>query len=42
VTAVDDGYVSVTPIKMDMTDYSLLDDMRAGGVDTILTRTLNL
>ena len=29
VTAVNDGYVSVTPIRMDITDYAALDELRS-------------
>jgi 5'-nucleotidase len=36
VTAVKSGYVSVTPICLDMTHYELLGEMRAKGVDATL------
>jgi 5'-nucleotidase len=42
VSAVNDGYVSVTPIQLDMTHYDLLVDMRSRDVDSKLTRTLKL
>jgi 5'-nucleotidase len=32
ITAIMEGYVSVTPLNMDMTDYKLLVDMEAWGV----------
>ncbi|MDR1514321.1 MAG: 5'/3'-nucleotidase SurE [Synergistaceae bacterium] len=40
VTAVRDGYVSVTPVYIDMTHYSLLYDMRAAGVADRLTKSI--
>ncbi|MDR1019587.1 MAG: 5'/3'-nucleotidase SurE [Synergistaceae bacterium] len=40
VTAVADGYVSVTPVHLDMTNYSLLYDMRLAGVEEGLMQTL--
>ena len=40
VTAVADGYVSVTPIKMDMTGYELLAQMREGGVEGKLSASI--
>jgi 5'-nucleotidase len=40
VTAVNEGYVSVTPIQMDMTNYAMLDDMRVSGVDALFGRAL--
>lgn len=40
VSAVADGFVSVTPIQTDMTNYSLLYDMRLADVEENLTRTL--
>ncbi|MDR3331368.1 MAG: 5'/3'-nucleotidase SurE [Synergistaceae bacterium] len=42
ITAVDDGYVSVSPIAMDMTNYPLLDEMRGKGVDVLLAKSLKL
>ncbi|MDR3280829.1 MAG: 5'/3'-nucleotidase SurE [Synergistaceae bacterium] len=42
VTAVRDGYVSVTPIKMDMTDYALLDEMRSRALEDLFAKSLNL
>ena len=42
VTAVNDGYVSVTPISMDMTDYDLLVDMRSGSLDKKFDKFLNI
>ena len=40
VTAVANGYVSVTPIYLDMTHYSLLNDMKSAGVEDILSGSL--
>jgi 5'-nucleotidase len=40
VGAVADGYVSVTPIYLDMTNYSLLYDMKSAGVEENLTKFL--
>jgi 5'-nucleotidase len=42
VTAVTDGYISVTPLHLDMTRYDLLADMRDRNVDTTLAKSLNL
>jgi 5'-nucleotidase len=42
VTAVKEGFVSVTPISMDMTHYGLLEEMRGKGVDSALAKSLNL
>jgi 5'-nucleotidase len=42
VTAVSEGYVSVTPIKMDMTDYSMFDDMSSRNLGEKFARNLNL
>jgi 5'-nucleotidase len=42
VTAVNDGYVSVTPISMDMTDYDMLVEMRSGSLDKKLDKSLNI
>ena len=40
VTAISEGYVSVTPIKTDMTDYSLLEGMRADSVEDKLLASI--
>lgn len=40
VAAVAEGYVSVTPIYLDMTNYSLLYDMKSAGVEENLTKLL--
>jgi 5'-nucleotidase len=40
--AVNDGYVSVTPIQLDMTHYDLLVEMRSGDIDSKLTGALKL
>lgn len=40
VSAVRDGYVSVTPIGMDMTHYGLLSEMKTSGVEERLTGVL--
>jgi hypothetical protein len=40
VTAVAEGYVSVTPIYLDMTHYSLLSDMKSSGVEDMLSDSL--
>jgi 5'-nucleotidase len=42
VTAVGEGYVSVTPICLDMTHYELLDEMRGKEVDAELNSSLTL
>ncbi|MDR1915993.1 MAG: 5'/3'-nucleotidase SurE [Synergistaceae bacterium] len=42
VTAVREGYVSVTPVNMDMTDYAVLDEMLSEGVGNILAKSLNI
>ncbi|MDR1944407.1 MAG: 5'/3'-nucleotidase SurE [Synergistaceae bacterium] len=42
VTAVSEGYVSVTPVYMDMTNYSLLYDMRVSGVEEALGGALKI
>ncbi|MDR1471187.1 MAG: 5'/3'-nucleotidase SurE [Synergistaceae bacterium] len=42
VTAVRDGYVSVTPVNLDMTDYAVLDDMLSNGAENALARSLNI
>ncbi len=36
VTAVAQGYISVTPVHMDMTQYTLLESMRAEGAEVQL------
>lgn len=35
IMAVNDGYVSVTPLSMDMTDYRLLVEMEGWGLDRL-------
>ncbi|MDR1965942.1 MAG: 5'/3'-nucleotidase SurE [Synergistaceae bacterium] len=42
VTAVSDGYVSVTPVRMDMTDYAMLDEMRSQGLGEKFSEMLNV
>ncbi|MDR3076108.1 MAG: 5'/3'-nucleotidase SurE [Synergistaceae bacterium] len=42
VTAVRDGYVSVTPLQLDMTQYDLLVEMRSQDIDKKLSRSMNL
>ena len=42
VTAVADGYVSVTPIHMDMTHYEMLGEMIDAGVAAKLSEKLNI
>ncbi|MDR3353797.1 MAG: 5'/3'-nucleotidase SurE [Synergistaceae bacterium] len=42
VTAVRDGYVSITPVCLDMTHYGLLDEMRDKGADAALNGFLRL
>jgi 5'-nucleotidase len=42
VTAVNDGYVSVTPINLDMTDYALLEEMRSRSLDQKFDKSLNI
>ncbi len=32
--AIDEGYVSVTPLQLDLTDFDLLQDIRGWGLDT--------
>lgn len=41
VTAVKQGFISVTPIHMDMTLYSLLEKMKTSGVENRLTGALD-
>jgi 5'-nucleotidase len=40
VTAVSEGYVSVTPVYIDMTNYALLYDMKSSGVEEVLSKSL--
>jgi 5'-nucleotidase len=40
VTAVSEGYVSITPVYLDMTSYSFLYDMKASGVEETLSKSL--
>ncbi|MDR1651339.1 MAG: 5'/3'-nucleotidase SurE [Synergistaceae bacterium] len=40
--AISEGYISVTPIKLDMTDYALLDEMRSDRLDEKLSKSLNI
>jgi 5'-nucleotidase len=42
VTAVRDGYVSVTPISMDMTDYDMLVEMRSEELEKKFDKSLNI
>lgn len=35
VKAVSDGYVSITPVHLDLTDYSALDSVRSWGLDAL-------
>jgi 5'-nucleotidase len=42
VTAANDGYVSVTPLSMDMTDYDMLVEMRSGSIDKKFDKSLNI
>jgi 5'-nucleotidase len=42
VTAVNEGYVSVTPVRLDMTDYAFLDEMRSQGLDDKFAKAINL
>ena len=42
VTAVDEGYVSVTPLHLDMTHNALLEEMRSRGVENDLARSMNM
>jgi 5'-nucleotidase len=37
-TAVSTGYVSVTPVKLDLTDYGAMEALRAWPMDPIVTR----
>lgn len=41
VTAVAQGFISVTPIHMDMTQYSLLDEMKAVGFESRLDSAID-
>jgi 5'-nucleotidase len=36
VTAARDGYVSITPVRLDMTHYGLLDEMRSRDAGAVL------
>lgn len=40
IKAVADGYVSITPLRVDMTDHAYIDTMIANGDDKILDDTL--
>lgn len=40
VTAVAEGFVSVTPIHMDMTNYSLLENMRAADAEAYFSKIM--
>jgi 5'-nucleotidase len=40
VTAVKDGFVSVTPINMDMTDYRMLERLRASDLEKNLAKAI--
>ena len=31
--ALDENFISITPIKCDMTDYNMLDDLKRWGID---------
>jgi 5'-nucleotidase len=42
ITAVKDGYVSVTPLQLDMTQYDILVEMRSRDVDKKFAKTLNM
>jgi 5'-nucleotidase len=42
VTAVNEGYVSVTPLHLDMTQYDLLVEMRSNDFDKKMAGSLNL
>ncbi|MCL2684386.1 MAG: 5'/3'-nucleotidase SurE [Synergistaceae bacterium] len=42
VTAVNEGYISVTPLQLDLTQYDLLREMRSREIDIILARSLNM
>lgn len=41
LAAVADGYVSVTPVHMDMTSYPVFSEMKEGGVEGFLTNALH-
>lgn len=41
VTAVAQGFISVTPIHMDMTQYSLLEEMKASGLESWLDSAID-
>jgi 5'-nucleotidase len=42
VTAVNNGYISVTPLQLDMTQYDLLAEMRAQEIDKTFARSLKM
>jgi 5'-nucleotidase len=42
VTAVNEGYVSVSPLHLDMTQYDLMVEMRSLDLDKKLAKSLNL
>jgi len=42
VAAVNEGYISVTPLHLDMTQYDLLVEMRSQEIDKKLARSLNM
>ena len=42
VTAVNEGYISVTPLQLDMTQYDLVVEMRLQELDKKLGRSLNM
>ncbi|MDR3254439.1 MAG: 5'/3'-nucleotidase SurE [Synergistaceae bacterium] len=42
VTAVAEGYVSVTPVFLDMTHYALLDDLKSAGLEDTLSNSLKI
>jgi 5'-nucleotidase len=42
VTAVRDGYVSVTPVNLDMTDYAMLENMLSRGAENALDKSLHI
>jgi len=42
VTSVNEGYISVTPLQLDMTQYGFLGEMRSQELDKKLARSLNM
>jgi 5'-nucleotidase len=42
VTAVNDGYISVTPLHLDMTQYDMMVEMRSQDIDKKLAKALNI